>query len=74
MSGLVGTITSISKEFNDIGTNSTVEGIKMANYLNGRIATAEKEKPKDELRQEDNLETSRLVEDIQQDMEDNRER
>ena len=74
MSGLVGTIISISKGFNDIGTNSTVEGIKMANYLNGRIATAEKEQPKNELKQEDNLEPRNLVEDIQQDMEDNRER
>ena len=76
MSGLVGSIKSESKEFDDIGINSTVEGIKMANYLNGRVATAENEQKqqKDERRQKNSLVSSNIVEDIRQDMKDSRDR
>ena len=76
MSGLVGSITSASKEFNDIGANSIIEGIKMANFLNGKIATVEKERKqsKNELSQENILETSNLAEDIRQDMEESMDR
>ena len=76
MSGLVGSITSASKEFNDIGANSIIEGIKMANFLNGKIATVEKERkqPQNELSQENILETSNLAEDIRQDMEESMDR
>lgn len=76
MSGLVGSITSASKEFNDIGANSIIEGIKMANFLNGKIATVEKERkqPPNELSQENILETSNLAEDIRQDMEESMDR
>ena len=77
MSGLVGSITSASKEFNDIGTKSTIEGIKIANFLNGKIATAEKEKIDESLKNnygQEKLATSDLVEGIIQDMEDDKER
>ena len=33
MSGIVGSITAISKEFNDLD-NNTIKGIKTANYFN----------------------------------------
>ena len=78
MSGLVGSITRISKEFNDIGTNSTVEGIKMANFIEGKIRNAEIARDdiinEQEQEQELNFDTANLVADIEKDMEDDRER
>ncbi len=76
MSGLVGSIASASKEFNEIGTKSTIEGIKMANFIEGKIRNAEK--ARDDIRDEQNqgvsFNTANLVADIEQDMEDDRER
>ena len=76
MSGLVGSITSTSKEFNDIGTGNTIEGIKMANFIEGKIKNAEK--VRDDIRDEQNqgvsFNTANLVADIERDMEDDRER
>ena len=76
MSGLVGSITSASKEFNDIGTKSTIEGIKMANFIEGKIRNAEiaRDEVSNEKDQALNLDTSDLVAGIEQDMEDSRER
>lgn len=76
MSGLVGSITRISKEFNDIGTNSTVEGIKMANFIEGKIRNAEiaRDDIINEQEQGLNFDTANLVADIEKDMEDDRER
>lgn len=76
MSGLVGSITSASKEFNDIGTKSTIEGIKMANFIEGKIRNAEiaRDEVSNEKNQALNLDTSDLVAGIEQDMEDSRER
>lgn len=76
MSGLVGSIARISKEFNDIGTNSTVEGIKMANFIEGKIRNAEiaRDDIINEQEQGLNFDTANLVADIEKDMEDDRER
>lgn len=68
MSGIVGSITAISKEFNDLD-NNTIKGIKTANYLEGKIKDAEEkqttqvqEKPAEE------IDPAKLVEDIKDDM------
>ena len=41
MSGIVGSITAISKEFNDLELPNTIRGIKMANFLYGKIKDAD---------------------------------
>ncbi len=70
MSGIVGSITAASKEFNDLDPNNTIKGIKTANYLDGKIKDAElemqttqaKEKPVEE------IDPAKLAKDIKDDM------
>lgn len=71
MSGIVGSITAISKEFN-LELYNTIKGIRMANYFEGKIKDAElelkkqatqvQEKPAEE------IDPAKLVEDIKDDM------
>ena len=44
MSGLVGSITAMSNEYNDLDQNNTIKGIKTANYLESKIRDAELER------------------------------
>ena len=70
MSGLVGSITDVSRTFNELESNNTIKGIKTANYLNGKIQEAEleaKNKPKEEITQEE-INPEDLVKEIQDDM------
>lgn len=68
MSGLVGSITAISNEYNDDG--NVIKGIKTANYLDGKIREAELDRSTAETRQEpvEELDTEKLAEKIQDDM------
>ncbi len=77
MSGFVGCITSASKEFNDIGTGNTIEGIKIANFIEGKIKNAEiarNEIENNNQKQKLSFDTANLVKNIEQDMEDSRGR
>lgn len=68
MSGLVGSITAISNEYNDL--DGKIKGIKTANYLDGKIREAELDRSTAETRQEpvEELDTEKLAEKIQDDM------
>lgn len=68
MSGLVGSITAVSNEYNDDG--NVIKGIKTANYLDGKIREAELDRSTAETRQEpvEELDTEKLAEKIQDDM------
>lgn len=69
MSGLVGSITAISNEYNDLDGNA-IKSIKTANYLDGKIREAELDRSTAETRQEpvEELDTEKLAEKIQDDM------
>ena len=69
MSGLVGSITAISNEYNDLDGN-VIKVIKTANYLDGKIREAELDRSTAETRQEpvEELDTEKLAEKIQDDM------
>ena len=47
MSGLVGSLTGASNEFNELGAKDTIKGIKTAGRLVARIAEAELAKKED---------------------------
>ena len=70
MSGIVGSITAISREFNDLELNNTIKGIKMANYFEGKIKDAELEKQTTQVQEkpEEEIDPVKLVSDIQDDM------
>lgn len=70
MSGIVGSITAISKEFNDLELNNTIKGIKTANYLEGKIKDAELEKQTTQVQEKpaEEIDPVKLVSDIQDDM------
>ena len=70
MSGIVGSITAISKEYNDLELNNTIKGIKTANYLEGKIKDAELEKQTTQVQEkpEEEIDPVKLVSDIQDDM------
>lgn len=76
MSGLSGCITSISKEFNEISGDNTVEGMKMANYNYTRVKQAELEKKENEKakKSENTFDKNTLLSDIQHDVDEARER
>ena len=69
MSGLVGSITAISNEYNGLDGN-VIKVIKTANYLDGKIREAELDRSTAETRQEpvEELDTEKLAEKIQDDM------
>lgn len=69
MSGLVGSITAVSNEYNDLDGN-VIKCIKIANYLDGKIREAELDRSTAETRQEpvEELDTEKLAEKIQDDM------
>ena len=69
MSGIVGSITAISKEFNDLD-NNTIKGIKTANYLEGKIKDAELEKQTTQVQEKpaEEIDPAKLVEDIKDNM------
>ena len=70
MSGIVGSITAISKEYNDLELNNTIKGIKTANYLEGKIKDAELEKQTTQVQEKpaEEIDPAKLVEDIKDDM------
>ena len=70
MSGIVGSITAISKEFNDLELNNTIKGIKTANYLEGKIKDTELEKQTTQVQEKpaEEIDPVKLVSDIQDDM------
>lgn len=70
MSGIVGSITAISKEFNDLELNNTIKGIKTANYSEGKIKDAELEKQTTQVQEKpaEEIDPVKLVSDIQDDM------
>ncbi len=70
MSGIVGSITAISREFNDLKLNNTIKGIKMANYFEGKIKDAELEKQTTQVQEKttEEIDPVKLVSDIQDDM------
>ena len=70
MSGLVGSITAMSNEYNDLDQNNTIKGIKTANYLESRIKDAELERSTDQTVEQpvEELDTEQLAEKIQDDM------
>ncbi len=70
MSGIVGSITAISKEYNDLELNNTIKGIKTANYLEGKIKDAELEKQTTQVQEKpaEEIDPVKLVSDIQDDM------
>ena len=70
MSGIVGSITAISREFNDLELNNTIKGIKMANYFEGKIKDAELEKQTTQVQGKttEEIDPVKLVSDIQDDM------
>ena len=70
MSGIVGSITAISKEFNYLELNNTIKGIKTANYLEGKIKDAELEKQTTQVQEKttEEIDPVKLVSDIQDDM------
>ena len=70
MSGLVGSITAISNEYNDLDSKNTIKGIKTANYLEGKINEAELKRStiKTIEEPEEELDTEKLAEKIQDDM------
>lgn len=75
MSGLVGSITNASKKFNDIAINNTIEGMKMANFVDSKTKQAKKDaKATRNQSIVEELNPSSLVENIQKDMEDDRAR
>ena len=69
MSGLVGSITAISNEYNGLDGN-VIKVIKTANYLDGKIREAELDRSTAETRQEpvEELDTEKLAEKKQDDM------
>lgn len=70
MSGLVGSITAISNEYNDLDQSNTIKGIKTANYLESKIRDAELEKSTAKTVEQpvEELDTEKLAEKIQDDM------
>ena len=70
MSGIVGSITAISREFNDLELNNTPKGIKMENYFEGKIKDAELEKQTTQVQEKpaEEIDPVKLVSDIQDDM------
>lgn len=70
MSGLVGSITAMSNEYNDLDQNNTIKGIKTANYLESRIKDAELERSTAQTVEQpvEELDTEQLAEKIQDDM------
>ena len=71
MSGLVGSITAISNEYNDLDQSNTIKGIKTANYLESKIRDAELERSTDnQIATEpvEELDAEKLAEKIQDDM------
>lgn len=70
MSGLVGSITAMSNEYNDLDQNNTIKGIKTANYLESKIRDAELERSTAKTVEQpvEELDAEKLAEKIQDDM------
>ena len=70
MSGIVGSITAISKEFNDLELPNTIRSIKMANFLYGKIKDAElaKQTTQSQEKPTEEIDPAKLAKDIQDDM------
>ena len=72
MSGLMGSITGASNEFNELSAKDTIKGIKTAGNLYGRITEAElakKEEMAKATKEETSIDSSQLVQEIQDEME-----
>lgn len=71
MSGLVGSLTGASNEFNELGAKDTIKGIKTAGRIVARIAEAELAKKEDKLDngKEETIDPTLLVQEIKDEME-----
>ena len=71
MNGLIGSISGISKTFNDMNFGNTIEGIKTANYLYNRVKTAKREQQEEKIvsKENENINFEELTNDIKDDME-----
>lgn len=76
MSGIIGSITKASKEINNLSTDDTIKGIRLASFIEKKIKTAiyEKRKQKNNVQQVTILDEKNIVEGIKQDMESSNER
>ena len=76
MSGIIGSITKASKEINNLSTDDTIKGIRLASSIEKKIKTAiyEKRKQKNNVQQVTILDEKNIVEGIKQDMESSNER
>ena len=71
MSGLVGSLTGASNEFNELGTKDIVKGIKAAGRLYGRINEAELAKKEEEAKKpkKEQVDPILLAQEIKDEME-----
>ena len=76
MSGIIGSITKASKEINNLSTDDTIKGIRLASSIEKKIKTAiyEKKKQKNNVQKEISLDEKTILEGIKQDMESSNER
>ena len=76
MSGIIGSITKASKEINNLSTDDTIKGIRLASSIEKKIKTAiyEKEQQKNNEQKETSLDEKNIVEGIKKDMESSNER
>ena len=69
MSGIVGSITKMSYDFNDLSLNDKIKGIKTANYLKEKIEEAEIARKENKPKEEEKVDTQKLAKEIRKDME-----
>lgn len=76
MSGIIGSITKASKEINNLSTDDTIKGIRLARSIENNIKTAiyEKKKQKNNVQKEISLDEKTILEGIKQDMKSSNER
>lgn len=69
MSGIVGSITKMSYEYNDLSINDKIKGIKTASYLKEKIEEAEIARKENKSKEEEKIDTQNLAKEIREDME-----
>ena len=76
MSGIIGSLTKASKEINNLNTDDTIKGIRLASSIEKKIKTAiyEKRQQRNNMQKETSLDEKTILEGIKQDMENSKER
>ena len=76
MNGIIGSITKSSKEINNLNTDDTIKGIRLASSIEKKIKTAiyEKSLQKNNMQKETTLDENNFLEGIKQDMKNSIER